>query len=141
MAEQTYAGAYGKWGIARTYALIFGITYIGVALVEVIAQDSLKPVLEFTAIQNAVHWAVGILVLVSFFAGEAVAKLVARIVGVVFVGLTLWGVFARASLGDFLGFGHPLPWSYNVVHALTAVVALYAGFASRATYRASTAPA
>jgi hypothetical protein len=134
MAEQTYAGTYGKWGIARTYALIFGITYLAVALTEAIAQDALKPVLEFSAFQNGVHWAVGAVVLISFFAGEVVAKLVARVIGVVFVALTLWGVFARDSLGTFLGYDHALPWSYNVVHALTAAVALYAGFASRASY-------
>jgi hypothetical protein len=132
---------YGTWGMARTYALIFGIAYIGVALVEVIAQDALEPVLEYTAFQNAVHWAVGVVVLISFFAGEVAAKLVARVVGIVFVALTLWGVFARESLGDFLGYGHALPWSYNVVHALTAAAALYAGFATRTSYRTSTATA
>jgi hypothetical protein len=61
-------GAYGRWGIARTYALIFGVAYLGVAATEAITQDALEPVLEFTAIQNAIHWAVGAVVLLSFSA-------------------------------------------------------------------------
>ncbi|HXF37299.1 MAG TPA: DUF4383 domain-containing protein [Actinomycetota bacterium] len=130
-------GAYGRYGIARVYALIFGITYLAVAAVELITRDALAPVLEFTALQNAVHWAVGAVVLLSFFGGETAARLVARIVGVVFVALTLWGVVAPDSLGAFLGYAGGIPVSYNIVHALTAAVALYAGFASRAPSRAT----
>jgi hypothetical protein len=48
-------GAYGRWAIARTYALIFGVAYLGVAATVAITQDALEPVLEFTAIQNAIH--------------------------------------------------------------------------------------
>ena len=133
-------GSYGRWGIARTYALIFGIVYLAVALTEVITQDALEPVLEFTGIQNAVHWAVGAVVLLSFFGSETTAKVIARIVGVVFVALTVYGFVAPDSLGDLLGFAGDIPVSYNIVHALTAVVALYAGFATRPAYgRAATA--
>lgn len=124
-------GAYGKYGIARTYALIFGIAYLAVALTEAIAQDALKPMLQFTGIQNAIHWTVGAVVLLSFFGSEATAKLVARVIGVVFLVVTVFGVVARSTAGDVLGFPGALPWSYNVVHALTTAVALYAGFAMR----------
>ena len=125
--------------IARTYALIFGIAYIGVAVVEDILGSSGLTVggttiLKVTAIQNAIHWAVGLAVLGSFFAGETAARLVARVVGIVFVVVTLLGIFARDFAGDLLGFGGPLPWSYNVVHALTAVAALIAGFAVTKLY-------
>ena len=133
-------GAYAKRGIARTYALIFGIVYVAIALTEVITKDALELVLEFTGIQNAVHWAVGVVGLLSFFGSEGTAKLIARIVGVVFVALTLYGFVAPDSLGELLGFEGDIPVSYNVVHAVTAVVALYAGFATRANYgRAATA--
>ncbi len=124
-------GAYGKYGIARTYALVFGIAYLAVALTEAIAQSALKPILQFTGIQNAIHWTVGAAALLSFFGGEATAKLVARAIGIVFVVVTVFGVVARGTAGDVLGFPGALPWSYNVVHALTAVAALYAGFAMR----------
>lgn len=127
-------GAYGRWGIARTYALIFGIVYLAVALTEVITKDALEPVLRFTGFQNAIHWAVGVVVLLSFFGSEATAKLIARVVGVVFVVITLYGFVAPSGLGDLLGFEGNIPASYNFVHALTAVVALYAGFATRTSY-------
>jgi predicted permease len=133
-------GAYGRWGIARTYALIFGIAYLGVALTEAIAQEALSPVLEFTGIQNAIHWIVGTVVLLSFFGSEATAKSVARVIGVVFVAITVFGFVAPETLGELLGFDGAIPVAYNVVHALTAAVALYAGFATRSSYgRAATA--
>ena len=127
-------------GIARTYALIFGIVYLAVAATEAIAQDALEPVLEFTGVQNAVHWAVGAVVLLSAFGSESTAKLVARVVGVVFVALTIYGFLAPDRLGEMLGYSGDIPMTYNVVHALSAVVALYAGFATRAGYgKAATA--
>jgi hypothetical protein len=132
-------GAYGRWGIARTYALIFGIAYLGVAATEAITQDALEPVLEFTAIQNAIHWAVGAVVLLSFFGSEATARLVARVIGLVFLAITIFGFVAPDTLGELLGFDGDIPMSYNVVHALTAAVALYAGFATRSTRQAATA--
>ena len=54
-------GAYGKWGIARTYALVFGIAYLGVALLEVILGDKGwvvggdTVILGRTTEQNIVH--------------------------------------------------------------------------------------
>ncbi|HEY7755924.1 MAG TPA: DUF4383 domain-containing protein [Actinomycetota bacterium] len=126
-------GAYGRWGIARTYALIFGIAYLAVAATEVITRDALEPVLEFTGIQNAIHWAVGAVVLLSFFGSESTARLVARVIGVVFLAITIFGFVAPATLGELLGFDGDIPAAYNVVHALTAAVALYAGFATRST--------
>lgn len=133
--------AYGKWGIARTYALIFGIAYLGVALLEVILGDEGwvtgdSVILGRTTEQNLVHWAVGVLVLGSFFAGDTAARTVARIVGVVFVVVTILGIVANDFTGELLGYPDDfgLPVSYNIVHALTAVVALYAGFATSRGY-------
>jgi hypothetical protein len=134
------ASAYARRGLARTYALIFGITYLAVAAAEAITQDALEPVLRFTGIQNAIHWAVGAVVLLSFFGSEATAKLVARLIGLVFLGITVFGLLAPETLGDLLGFAGDIPMSYNIVHALTAAVALYSGFATRTSYgRAATA--
>ncbi|MGH9198347.1 MAG: hypothetical protein ACRD1T_21760, partial [Acidimicrobiia bacterium] len=82
--------------IARTYALAFGIAYTAVALLEVIlGSGGLKvggqTILMVTVLQNAIHWLVGIAVLGSFFAGETAARNVARVVGIVFVVVTLLG--------------------------------------------------
>jgi Domain of unknown function (DUF4383) len=135
-------GAYGKMGFARTYALIFGVVYIAVALLEVILGDLSAGdfvILQRTTLQNVVHWAVGVVVLGSFFAGEAAARMVARIVGIVFVALTIWGFVSPDSLGEFLGYSGEIPLIYNIVHLVTALVALFAGFAGRSSYRAAPA--
>lgn len=138
----------GKLGIARVYALIFGIAYVGVALLEdIIGTDGWRAgstvILKLTAVQNVIHWAVGIAVLGLFFVGEVAAKMVARVVGLVFVVVTIWGFVARTSLGKVFGFHGPLPWSYNIIHLLTAAFALFAGFAAERAYagRANTAVA
>ena len=135
-------GAYGRMGFARTYALIFGIAYIAVALLELILGNLRVGgfvLLERTTFQNIIHWAVGLVVLGSFFAGEAAARTVARIVGVVFVAITIWGFVSPSSLGSFLGFSGDLPLIYNIVHLVTALVALFAGFAGPRVYRAAPA--
>ncbi|MGH2663776.1 MAG: DUF4383 domain-containing protein [Actinomycetota bacterium] len=132
MAEGAY---YGKMGFARFYALVFGIAYIGVAVLELFfpLDDRLligdTVILARTTLQNIVHFAVGIVVLGSFFAGEAAARTVARIIGVVFVVLTIYGFVAPDSLGDLLGYPGDIPAVYNWIHAATAVLALFAGFA------------
>jgi Domain of unknown function (DUF4383) len=127
--------SYGRMGFARFYALVFGVAYIGVAILELFfpTSDPLligdTVILERTVLQNIVHFAIGIVVLGSFFAGEAAARTVARILGVVFLALTIWGFAAPDSLGDVLGYDGDIPMIYNVIHAVSAVVALLAGFA------------
>lgn len=127
------------WGVARTYALIFGIAYLAVAILEdVLGSKGLvvggTTILKVTAVQNAIHWAVGLAVLGSFFAGEMAAKMVSRVVGIVFVLVSLLGIVARTFTGKLLGFDGPLPWSYNIVHVATAIFALIAGFAAAKLY-------
>lgn len=139
MAEGAY---YGRMGFARFYALVFGIAYIGVALLELILTDLTigdTVILQRTTLQNIVHFAVGIVVLGSFFAGEVAARNVARIIGVVFVALTVYGFVAPDSLGDLLGYDGDIPMSYNIVHLVTALLALFAGFAGRRGYRGAPA--
>lgn len=139
MAEGAY---YGRMGFARFYALVFGIAYIGVALLELILTDLTigdTVILQRTTLQNIVHFAVGIVVLGSFFAGEMAARNVARIIGIVFVALTVYGFVAPDSLGDLLGYDGDIPMSYNFVHLVTALLALFAGFAGRSGYRSAPA--
>ena len=128
-----------RMGIARVYALVFGIAYLLVALLEVVLGSSGLAlgdtvILRVTPVQNAIHWIVGLAVLGSFFAGEIAARTVARVIGIVFVVVTLLGFVARDLTGQLLGFGGPLPWSYNLVHLATAAVALFAGFAAERAY-------
>jgi hypothetical protein len=128
-----------RYGIVQLYALIFGIAYLAVALLEVLLGSAGLTIggvtiLQITTIQNAIHWLVGIAVLTSFFLGESTAKLVARVVGLVFVVVSLLGIFVEPLTGQLLGFPGALPASYNLVHVLTAAAALFAGFAAQRAY-------
>jgi hypothetical protein len=127
------------YGIVQMYALVFGIAYLGVAVLEVVlGSNGLKiggtTILQVQLVQNLIHWVVGLAVLGSFFAGENTAKLVARAVGIVFVLVTLLGLFVEPLTGQLLGFPDALPMSYNLVHLLTAAAALFAGFAAQRAY-------
>jgi hypothetical protein len=128
-----------RYGIVQMYALVFGIAYLGVALLEVVlGSGGLKiggvTILQVQLVQNVIHWAVGVAVLGSFFAGENAAKLVARAVGIVFVLVTLLGLLVEPLTGQLLGFPDALPMTYNLVHLLTAAAALFAGFAAQQAY-------
>jgi hypothetical protein len=132
-----YERGHGKLGIARLFALVLGIAYLGMAIMELFYPES-DPlslgdtvVLQRTVLQNVVHFAVGIVVLGSFFAGESAARTVARVIGVVFLALAVYGFVAPDSLGEALGYGGDIPAVYNFVHAATAILALFAGFAGR----------
>ena len=128
-----------RYGIVQMYALIFGIAYLAVAVLEVaLGSNGLKiggtTILQVQLVQNAIHWLVGLAVLGSFFVGEGAAKLVARIVGIVFVVVSLLGLFVEPLTGQLLGFPDALPMSYNIVHILTAAAAVFAGFAAQRAY-------
>ena len=135
----TVARSRTTFGIVQMYALVFGIAYLAVAVLEnVFGSAGLKiggtTILQVTLVQNIIHYAVGIAVLGSFFAGENAAKMVARIVGSVFVVVTLLGLLVEPLTGQLLGFPDALPMSYNIVHLLTAAAALFAGFAAQRAY-------
>jgi hypothetical protein len=133
MAER----AYGKLGTARFYALVFGTAYLGIAILELFygQTDPLQVgdsvILQRTVLHNLVHFAVGIAVFGSFLAGEAASRTTARVVGGVFVALTVWGFVAPGGLGSAFGYEGDIPLAYNILHAVTAVAALYAGFAGQ----------
>jgi hypothetical protein len=136
-------GAYGKMGIARMYALIFGIAYLAVGLLELIygVDDPLVLGDDLVLIAGGtlhivIHLAVGVLVLGSFFAGESAAKSVARVVGVVFLIVFILNVVASNFYAELVGFpdGADTPIVYTIVHAVTAAGALFAGFSNRGGY-------
>jgi hypothetical protein len=127
------SAGYGRMGFARFYALVFGVAYIGVALLELILGDLRigdALILQRTTLQNIVHFAIGIAVLGSFFAGERASRTMARVVGVVLLILAIYGFIAPDSLGSLLGYDGDIPMSYNIIHLVSAVLALFAGFAA-----------
>jgi hypothetical protein len=145
MAEGAYG--YGKMGIARMYALIFGIAYLAVGLLELFygTDDPLfigdTVLIAGATLHIVIHLAVGVLVLGSFFAGEAAAKSVARVVGVVFLVVFALNVFASNFYAELVGFpdGADTPIVYTIVHAITAAGALFAGFSKGRGYGSASA--
>jgi hypothetical protein len=78
-AELAFRCGYPIFGIVQIYALVFGIAYLAVAVLEVaFGGGGLKiggtTILRIQLVQNIIHWIVGLAVLGSFFAGENVAK-------------------------------------------------------------------
>ncbi len=112
--------------MAKTYALVFGIAYVVVALVEVIFRNVMGGLLFFTPIHNGVHWATGVLGLVAFWMGMSASKLYAKVFGVVFLLVAILGFVAPDFLGSVLQY--PVSWLYNVVHLVTGLAGIYAGF-------------
>jgi hypothetical protein len=126
--------------VARVYALVFAIAYLAVALLEVIlGSDGLVigegastngVILLVEPVHNGIHWLTGLVLLGSSFAREAGARAVARVVGVVFLALTVAGLIAGEFTTRLLGYegAVAVPISYTVVHGVTAAGGLYAGF-------------
>jgi hypothetical protein len=119
------------------YAFVFGLAYLLVAILEITLGD-VSPagivLIEFTLLQNSVHWITGSVVFGSFIRGENAARFVAKGVAIIFGILSILGLVARAWLGGILGFPGPLPWFYNWVHIATAAAAAVTGFAQWAQY-------
>jgi hypothetical protein len=146
MAERAYGGG----GIARMYALIFGIAYLAVAVLELFfpTNDPLviggATIIAGGTVHIVIHFVVAALVLGSYFAGETAARMVARVVGIVFVVVSLLNIFAGQFYWDLVAGGTlqgqdaGTPVAYTLVHIATAAAALYGGFATRG-YRAATA--
>ncbi|HVM11650.1 MAG TPA: DUF4383 domain-containing protein [Actinomycetota bacterium] len=127
-------------GYARTFGWIWGIAYLAVALLELLTMNNGLQVggteiLRFGALHNGIHWATGIALIGSAMAGEGAARLVCRIIGVAFVAVVIWNFISPDSYARFVGMGDDLPVSYILVHIITALGALFAGFAGPATDR------
>jgi hypothetical protein len=131
MAEDP-APSNARWGIARITVLVLGAAYVVVAVVEVLTQDTLSPVLEYSTPLNAIHWAVGVLLLIAAASGEGVSRQVARIAGVLLGVAAIWFVLDRTAFQMLLDYPypqpHPIPGSYIALYGITGVAALVAGF-------------
>jgi Domain of unknown function (DUF4383) len=143
MQEQTPRRTRSGWGLARVFALAFGVLYVSVALTEIITQDTLTPILEYSAPVNAIHWAIGVLLLIAAVAGERISRLAARVLGVGLAVATVWLLLSRGSFEELLDYPqpHPLPGSYIALYGVTAIIALVAGFFSLVRRRADAVPA
>src|SRR4051794_34779356 len=122
------AGRTSTWGIARVAVLVLGVVLVAVALIELITQDTLTPGLEYSAPLNAIHWGLGVLLLIACVAGERVSRAVALVVGVALGAATVVFLRDRTAFQELLDYPypqqHPLPGSYIVFYGVSAVVAL-----------------
>lgn len=110
----------------KTYALVFGIAYVLVALIELIFRSVAGGLLFFTPVHNAIHWLTGVLGLLAYWSGMAMSKLYAQVFGVVFIIVTILGFAAPDFLATVLGY--PVNLFYNIVHLITGLAGIYAGF-------------
>jgi hypothetical protein len=139
VAALSRGGALAKSTTAGMFALVFGVAYVATALLEVILGDDGWTVGDVSSVNeiillkstphNLIHWVVGIGLLGALFLG--MAKVAARAVGAVFALVTVLGLIAPSfTMDDLLDYGPGLsvPISYTLIHAVTAVAGLYAGF-------------
>lgn len=111
--------------MAKTYALVFGVAYVLVALIEVVFRQ-VGGLLWFTPVHNVIHWLTGLLGLAAYGMGDKAAKTYAQVFGVVFTLVALLGWFAPGILSDLLGY--PVSLTYNLIHTATGLLGLYVGF-------------
>lgn len=111
--------------MAKTYALVFGIAYVLVALLELLFRD-VAGMLFFTPVHNAIHWLTGVLGLVAYGMGEKPSMMYAKVFGVVFTLVAILGWFTPDFLSNVLGY--PINLTYNLVHTVTGLAGLYVGF-------------
>ncbi|MFL5737075.1 MAG: hypothetical protein ACJ76P_07035 [Actinomycetota bacterium] len=133
-----------SWGIARVAVLVLGVVFVAVALIEVITQDTLTPVLEYSAPLNAIHWAIGVFLLIACVAGERVSRAVVLVVGVVLAAAAVVFLFDRTAFEALLDYPypeqHPLPGSYIVLYGVSAMAALGAALWPRRKERSEATP-
>ena len=117
---------------SRTFALTFGIIYVVVALVEVLFFRNASPdtaFLLFNPVHNIVHWVAGILGLLAYWQGESVSRMYAQVFGIVFLLVAILGFIPATNEGILNRvLGYPVNLLYNIVHLVTGVLGLMAGF-------------
>jgi hypothetical protein len=92
-----------------------------------LSPNSLLGLFPVNAMHNVVHVAIGLAGLTAYAGGEARSIMYARAVGVLYAVLTVLGIVGGS--GNFLGLV-PLGGLDVLLHALTAAVLLYVGFAA-----------
>jgi len=135
MARKTRRMARETRGPARTFALVLGTAYLGVALLEVLVgrwTAGGAVLLDHEPVHNTIHWLTAAALLTAAFVRESAARPILLGVGTVFALVSLMGVFARGTTGELLGYGHAIPWVYNWIHIATAAGALYFGWPTHA---------
>ena len=106
------------------FALAFGVAYLLIAVLEIVAGDALEPMLRYTAPMNALHWLVGVTLLLALLATRPTTTVLVRVVGALLFLLAVVSVLARQQTGDLFVFGEPMPFASIALHGLTGIALL-----------------
>jgi hypothetical protein len=121
--------------IAKMAAGVFGAVYLLVGILGFIpglapmgnGTHNLLGLFPISSLHNVVHLAVGLAGLGAYFSGVAMSRTFAQAVGIVYALIAVLGIIVGNSLG-FL----PIGGLDIGLHAITAAVLLYVGFAAPA---------
>jgi hypothetical protein len=131
-----YAGVVGA---TLVVAGIIGFFYNAEFTSDESVRDSVFGILDVNGWHNLVHILTGVLGLLAYSAGAHSARTYAMVVGVVYVGVAVWG-FALGS-GDSILSIVPVNTEDNILHLLIGLAGVGAVLATPAEARASAPPA
>ena len=123
--------------LSRMAAGVFGAVYLLVGLVGFLPflggsygldSNNLLGLFPVNAVHNVVHIAVGVAGLAAYSSGVSGSRIFAQGVGIVYAVLALVGITIAGS-GNFLGLV-PIGGLDIALHAVTAAVLLFVGFAN-----------
>lgn len=107
--------------------LVLGLGYLVIAGLESVAgrlEAGGATLLELAITLNLVHWTAGLTAVGASIASEQAATLAARAAVLLFLVLSVAAFAARDWTGDLLGFAGPVPWTYPILHLVTALLAV-----------------
>ena len=110
--------------LVHAIALGFGAAYLAIAILELVTDDALDPVLHFTGPMNALHWTIGVVLLLSLLGGAATATAIVRVVGVALLVLAIASLLAPDAMGDLFVFGEAMPLAYTLLHGISGAALL-----------------
>jgi hypothetical protein len=110
-------------------ALVFGAVYVVTGLVGFAVTGFSGPgtliIFDLSVLHNVVHLAIGAAGLAAFAAGPAASRMFAQVFGAVLGAVAVLGIIVANPLGLL-----PIGGADVVLHAASALVLLYVGFAA-----------
>jgi hypothetical protein len=114
----------------KLFAGALGVVYLVVTvagfLVTGFSQETSKLVVfDLNLVHNLVHLAIGAFGVLAYVGGEGVSRLYSQVLGIVLAVVAFAGLLPQPLLGVV-----PVGGADIVLHAFTAILALYVGFRS-----------
>jgi hypothetical protein len=122
--------------LSKMTALVFGAVYAITGLVGFAVTGSSGTgtliIFDLSVLHNVVHLAIGVSGLAAFAAGPAASRMFAQVFGAVLAAVAVMGIIVANPLGLL-----PIGGADVVLHAASALVLLYVGFAGTSQETAS----